>query len=121
VTIYNSGSGISGPNAFSGLSLTGNVVMNLSAPIAGSYSGMLFMQDPLNTQTASIVGNSGSIFAGNLYFPQSQLNLTGNSGTSIPMGSVVAQKVSLTGNSNLSMTNIYGSSGSTGIRMGLYQ
>lgn len=121
VTIYNSGSGISGPNAFSGLSLTGNVVMNLSAPIAGSYAGMLFMQDPLNTQTASIVGNSGSIFAGNLYFPQSQLNLTGNSGTSIPMGSVVAQKVSLTGNSNLSMTNIYGSSGSTGIRMGLYQ
>ena len=121
VTIYNSGSGISGPNGYSGLSLTGNVVMNLSAPLTGSYAGMLFMQDPLNTQAASIVGNSGSTFAGNLYFPQSQLNLTGNSGTSIPMGSVVAQKVGLTGNSNLSMTNIYGSSGSTGIRMGLYQ
>ena len=121
MTIYNSGSGISGPNAYSGLSLTGNVVMNLSAPLTGSYAGMLFMQDPLNTQAASIVGNSGSTFAGNLYFPQSQLNLTGNSGTSIPMGSVVAQKVGLTGNSNLSMTNIYGLSGSTGIRMGLYQ
>lgn len=121
VTIYNSGSGISGPNAYSGLNLNGNVVMQLSAPLTGSYAGMLFMQNPLNTQASSIVGNSGSTFAGNLYFPQSQLNLTGNSGTSIPMGSVVAQKVSLTGNSNLSMTNIYGSSGSTGIRMGLYQ
>jgi len=121
VTIYNSGSGTTGPNAYSSLSLTGNVVLDLSAPLSGIYAGMLLIQNPLNTQTASIVGNSGSTFAGNLYFQNNSLSISGNSGTTIPMGSVVAQKVSLNGNPNLSMTNTYGTSGTSGKRSALYE
>jgi uncharacterized iron-regulated membrane protein len=119
VTFYNSGNSSSYP--YSSLSLAGNLTLNLSAPAIGSYAGMLFMQDPLNTQAATIVGNSGAILAGNLYFPKSTLNMTGNSGTSIPMGSVVAQKVSVTGNTKFNMTNTYGNTSAGSTRSGLYR
>jgi hypothetical protein len=119
VTFYNSGNNSTYP--YSSLSLSGNLTLNLSAPTTGNYAGMLLMQDPQNTQSATIVGNSGAIMAGNLYFPTSSLTMTGNSGTSIPMGSVVAQKVSITGNSKFNMTNIYGNTGGGGSRSGLYQ
>ena len=119
VMIYNSGNGSTYP--YSGLSLSGNLTLRLSAPTTGIYAGMLFMQDPQNTQTASIVGNSGALLSGNLYFPNSTLNLTGNSGTSIPTGSLVAQKISITGNSQFSMTNTYGASGSASVHSVLYQ
>lgn len=119
VTFYNSGNSSSYP--YSSLSLAGNLTLNLSAPVLGSYAGMLFMQDPLNTQAATIAGNSGAILAGNLYFPKSTLNMTGNSGTSIPMGSVVAQTVSVTGNTIFNMTNTYGNSFASSTRSGLYR
>jgi Flp pilus assembly protein TadG len=119
VTFYNSGNSSTYP--YSSLSLSGNLTLNMSAPTLGSYAGMLFMQDPLNTQSATIVGNSGAILAGNLYFPKSTLTMTGNSGTSIPMGSVVAQKVSITGNTKFNMTNTYGNGGGGNARSGLYQ
>lgn len=118
VTFYNSG--ISSSYPYSGLNLSGNLVLNLSAPTTGTYAGMLFMQNPLNTKAANIVGNAGATLAGNLYFPKNRLNLSGNTGTSIPMGAVIAQKVSVSGNTQLNMTNTYGpASGSN--RVGLYQ
>ncbi len=119
VTIYNSGNSSTYP--YAALDLSGNVSINFSAPTAGAYAGMLFMQDPENNQTASIAGNSGTILAGNLYFPNSALNLTGNSGTSIPTGSVVAQKISVNGNSKFKMTNTYGGSSNNAMHSGLYQ
>ena len=119
VTLYNSGDGSTYP--YSSLSLSGNLTLNLSAPITGTYAGMLFMQDPLNTQAATIVGNSGAVLAGNMYFPKSTLNMTGNSGTEIPMGSVVAQKVRVTGNTKFTMTNTYGNASAGTTRSGLYQ
>ena len=119
ITFYNSGNSSTYP--YSSLSLSGNLTLNLSAPTTGNYAGMLFMQDPLNTKGASIVGNSGAILAGNLYFPNSTLTMTGNSGTSIPTGSVVAQKVSISGNTMFTMTNTYGNGSGGSARSGLYQ
>ncbi|CAN1557603.1 Putative Flp pilus-assembly TadG-like, N-terminal [Burkholderiaceae bacterium] len=119
VTFYNSGNSSTYP--YSSLSLSGNLTLNLSAPTTGNYAGMLFMQDPLNSRGATIVGNSGAILAGNLYFPSSTFTLTGNSGTSIPTGSVVAQKVSISGNTMFTMTNTYGPGGGGSARSGLYQ
>ena len=119
VTFFNSGNGSTYP--YSALNLAGNVSLNRSAPTTGPYAGLLFMQDPLNTLAANIVGNAGAVLAGNLYFPQSNLTLTGNSGTAIPTGSVVAQKVSITGNTQFSMTNIYGNGGNSAARAGLYE
>lgn len=118
VTFYNSGSST---YPYSSLNLSGNLTLNLSAPTTGNYAGMLFMQDPLNAKGATIVGNSGAVLAGNLYFPNNTFAMTGNSGTSIPTGSVVAQKVSISGNTKLKMTNTYGNGGGGSARSGLYQ
>jgi len=119
VTFYNSGNGSSYP--YQSLNLGSNVSLNLSAPTSGTYAGMLLMQDPLNTQAATVIGNTGTTLAGNLYFPKNALTLNGNAGADIPIGSVVSQKISVTGSTQFSMTNIYGSSGTGTTRSGLYQ
>ena len=119
VTFYNTGNGSTYP--YSSLSLGGNVALNFSAPTTGVYAGMLLIQDPLNTKTSTIVGNAGATLAGNLYFPNNALTLDGNSGTDIPIGSVVAKSVSVMGNTRFSMTNTYGGGASSVQRMGLYQ
>lgn len=121
VSFYNTGSGTTGPNAYAALDLSGNSMLDLSAPLTGANAGMLFMQDPLNIYGAAISGNSGSRLLGNLYFPNSTVSMSGNSATSIPIGSVVAQKITMSGNVNFSVSNIYGSSGSSAMHAGLYQ
>jgi hypothetical protein len=75
----------------------------------------------LNIKASTLVGNAGASLAGNLYFPNSALNLNGNSGTEIPMGSVVAKSIGITGNTRFSMTNTYGGAAGTVQRIGLYQ
>jgi hypothetical protein len=119
VTFYNSGNSSSYP--YQSLNLGGNVSMALSAPTSGTYAGMLIMQDPLNTQAATVVGNTSTTLAGNLYFPSNVLTLNGNTGVDIPVGTMVAKKISVTGNTRFSMTNIYGGSGAGAARSGLYQ
>ena len=119
VTFYNSGNTTTYP--YQSLNLGGNVALNFSAPTSGAYAGMLVMQDPLNTQAATVVGNTGTTLAGNLYFPKNLVTLNGNTGTDIPIGSVVAKAVSVTGNTQFSMTNAYGGSGTSTLRSGLYQ
>ncbi len=108
VSIYNTGNGSTYP--YGALHLTGNAALDLSAPTSGDYAGMLFFQDPSNTQAAYITGNAGSNFAGNMYFPNNVLTFTGNSSSNIPVGSIVASTVTFTGNDSLSVTNAYGSS-----------
>lgn len=119
ITIYNSGNG--GTYPYSSINMSGNVALNLSAPTTGTYAGLLIMQNKLNTKAATLVGNSGATLAGNLYFPKNTVVLTGNSSTNIPTGSVVAQKVSITGNTKFSMTNTYGTTATGSARTGLYQ
>ncbi len=120
VTFINTGNGTTYP--YVGLKLDGNVSLNLRAPLTGVYAGMLFTQDPLNTSPSTIVGNAGAVFAGNLYFPSNPLTLKGNSGVDISIGTVVAQKISVMGNSTFKMTNAYGATGGGGgQRMGLYE
>lgn len=120
ITFYNSGNLTTYP--YGKFQLTGSSLLNLSAPLVGSFTGMLFMQDPLNTLQANIKGNSGSTLAGNFYLPQANLSLTGSSGTVIPIGAVVAKSVSVEGNNQFSLTNIYGAGTQSGIsRSALYE
>ena len=119
VTIYNSGNTSTYP--FGSIDLSGNEVLNLSAPTSGAYTGMLIMQNTNNSLGASVAGNSAAVLAGNFYFPGNTLNLTGNSGTGIPMGAVVAKQVSIYGNANLSMSDVYMNNSGGAARAGLYQ
>lgn len=85
------------------ISLTGNLTLNLSATTSGSLAGMLFFQDrnaPTGT-TVSFTGNSNSSLVGALYFPESALDYTGNSTSTIQNIAIIADTVSLTGNEAL--------------------
>ena len=99
VTFYNT----TGSGGYKGISLTGNVVMNFSAPTSGALSGILFFQDrsiPAGAAGSAIVGNSGSTIDGALYFPTTTLTYTGNS-TTYGYSIIVADKWIANGNSNL--------------------
>ncbi len=119
VTFYNSGNGTSYP--YGGISLSGGGVSTLSAPTTGTYAGMLVMQNPLNTQDATVLGNANSTLAGNFYFPKNNVNLGGTSSTTIPIGTVVALSIGVSGGSIFNMVNTYGNTGSAYSRAGLYQ
>jgi len=84
--------------------------LNLSAPTSGPYSGILFYQDPSNTGTMTLAGNSGTM-SGVLYLPAAQLNLVGPS-SSFNI-SVVAGSLSATGNYVFTLTPYLSPSGTT--------
>lgn len=107
VTFYNTGSS-SGSDSYGSIAITGSGTINLSAPTTGTYAGMLFIQDPLNTNTAAITGSSSDSFAGNLYFPNASLAITGSGSMSQPIGITIAQDISLTGSGSISFSTEYG-------------
>lgn len=84
------------------LSITGNRVVDLSAPAAGQTNeGMLVWQDPSAPSSGenSILGTADILLDGVLYFPEQELNLGGNSTThSNVCTKVIARTVILHGN-----------------------
>lgn len=72
VTFYNYGPG--GSITMLATSLLGNGV-NLSAPTTGTYAGILFLQDPQNTSTATILGTTSwnTSINGTFYFPTARV------------------------------------------------
>jgi Flp pilus assembly protein TadG len=90
VTFYNAGpsnsltggiSFVANTNALGIINSISNVV--LKAPTTGTYAGILFMQDPLNTSPATIVASilGGVQLEGAFYFPTASVNylVAGNS------------------------------------------
>jgi hypothetical protein len=76
VTFYNTLSfgHASGGINFNFTSFTAGGV-SLIAPTSGTYEGILFFQDPANTNTANIVGSSAinTVLQGTYYFPNAQV------------------------------------------------
>ena len=69
VTIYNLG----------GLSLSGNVSVNLSAPTTGDMAGIVYFQPAANASSATIDGRSGTDnLVGAVYMPSADLTFNGN-------------------------------------------
>ncbi len=75
-------------NKYGGISISGGTgtVITLTAPTSGTYKALLFYQDPTVSWTAnngSTIGGSGTAqFDGIVYFPTTDLQYAGNSGTS---------------------------------------
>jgi hypothetical protein len=85
----------------------GNDNITLSAPTSGTYAGILFYQDPADTNGPSLDGNTGSFYTGVLYFPSSQVTFFGNStGTSV--GIVIADSFALSGHPTVNMQGLAG-------------
>ena len=82
------------------VSITGGATMNLTAPTSGSLSGILFYQDPADTQTFKFAGGTAGTINGIFYLPTAQLNLNGGSGQTLNVDLVVGT-LNVTGNSFL--------------------
>ncbi|GAC1616093.1 MAG: pilus assembly protein TadG-related protein [Candidatus Elarobacter sp.] len=69
VTLYNRG----------GLTLSGNVSVNITAPTSGNSAGVVYYQPPANTSRFTINGRAGTDnFAGAVYLPAGTMTLNGN-------------------------------------------
>jgi Flp pilus assembly protein TadG len=65
-----------GAITFNFTSFSSNDQVSLSAPTTGTYGGILFFQDPANTNAAQIIGNTSlnTILQGAYYFPDATVN-----------------------------------------------
>jgi hypothetical protein len=87
---------------FSGITINGNVTLNLSAPTSGPDRGLLFYQDrslAVGAFSSIINGTSDSFMNGSLYFPTTSVTYTGGSNTQVSYTAIVAYDVSFQGTS----------------------
>ena len=109
VTFYNTGTG--GINiTLSVLSLLGSV--NLSAPTSGPYEGVLFFQDPSDTQAAGFnISVAGSNLTGAYYFPSAPIQFLGtvDFGQNAPYTILDAQNITFLGTLGFTIKNDYSS------------
>jgi Flp pilus assembly protein TadG len=84
------------------VSTNGNSGIQLTAPTSGTYKDMLFIG--MGTANTTINGDNTSFYDGAMYFPNSQVSFTGNSGTMTQCAMVVANFVNFSGNTNLQNT-----------------
>jgi hypothetical protein len=86
------------------LNMTGTPLITLSAPTSGTYQGVLFYQDPTDTNTngPSLGGNTGSNFTGVIYFPNDQFTMYGNN-VSYDVGMVICYSLNFSGNPDVTV------------------
>ena len=99
VTFYNTGN-LTYP--VSSVNISGNPVINASAPISGSYEGVLFYGDPNLTYSAanSFGGTAGGTMSGAFYFKTTSLTISGNSTPSSgAYQAFIVDSLTVTGNS----------------------
>jgi len=94
------------------ITCSGTDTIQFSAPSSGPYAGVLFYQDPNDTNGPTLGGTTGTYFNGILYFPRSQITFFGNN-TTIDTGIVIADAFALSGNPTVNL------SGAAGIPGGL--
>lgn len=94
VTIY-----MAPPNG--SLTLTGSGALNVSAPTSGTYNGILFFEDPNDTNTMKVTGSGASTVQGIFYAPNANLSMTGSSGSTF-YADLVVYSLSMTGSGNMS-------------------
>jgi Tfp pilus assembly protein PilX len=106
VTIYNTCStpgSCSSSSNYAPFSLSGNSVITLTAPLTGTYAGILIMEDrsiPANTYSDTFGGGSTAVYEGTIYVPKSNLTLYGNAAAS-NYTVMVAYRLSMVGTTNI--------------------
>jgi Flp pilus assembly protein TadG len=95
------------------ISNTGTGVTNFTAPdTSGQYPGILFYQDPADTNGPTLGGNSGTTYNGVLYFSTSNVTFFGHN-NSIATDVVIADALTLSGNPTVNLQ------GATGLPTGV--
>ncbi|HWT31564.1 MAG TPA: pilus assembly protein TadG-related protein [Propylenella sp.] len=96
--------------------LNGNMRLNLSAPTADPYSGILMFGSRSNTTGQKINGDAASTFQGAIYFPAAHVEYLGSSAGANGCTQLIAKTVQLTGKSNFQSS--CGNSGTRQIGIG---
>jgi hypothetical protein len=113
VTIYNtssSGYACSQTYSFAPVNITGQAQLTLNAPTTGSLAGIAMFQDRsiTSSSTNQINGQSSTVINGALYFKNSPLLWSG-SNISTGYMILVADTITINGNSGLTVNNDYSS------------
>jgi hypothetical protein len=89
------------------ITATGTPNIQLSAPNSGTYAGVLFYQNPSDTNGPSLGGNSASFFQGALYFPSAQLTFFGNGsfGSGAQYTIVIAAALAFSGHPDVTLNS----------------
>jgi Putative Flp pilus-assembly TadE/G-like len=93
VTIYNKG----------GVTFSGNISVDLSAPTTGNYAGMVYYQPPSDTSGFTVNGKAGNEnFSGGMYMPTAAATINGNvpSVTLLVVGSLTMNGGGIGANAN---------------------
>lgn len=99
VTIYND------PRTNSDqINLSGQGTVNLSAPTAGPYQGMLLFQNRSSTVPMGVTGNGGMSLSGTLYAAGATLTVTGNGTTDVIGAQYISYNLVLGGNGSFSVS-----------------
>ncbi|HXJ43242.1 MAG TPA: pilus assembly protein TadG-related protein [Bryobacteraceae bacterium] len=97
-----------------GIAISGGATVTLSAPSSGTWQGVQFFQNRLNTTASTFVGGTSQLINGLLYFPAANVTFTGGSGTSGTATTLVANTITMTGSSYIqsaAITHFTGNSG----------
>lgn len=86
-----------------GVKLNNNHTINISAPTAGPYAGLLFYGARNSTGDVKFNGGANSFFTGAVYFPSRDLDWAGNHQGVNGCMHVIGNTVKWTGNSNISV------------------
>ena len=86
------------------LSGSGGVVMDWTPPTSGTYKGMSVFYDRENANEFTLTGSSGTVFDGTIYMKSGTLSMTGPSGVTTSMDSmVVVDNLKKTGDSAIAI------------------
>jgi hypothetical protein len=85
--------------ALASVTIQNGATVNLTAATSGTYSGVVFYQDRLDLNAASIEGGASSVIDGVLYFPDAALTV-GNGTTTNIETPMIAQTITFLGGTN---------------------
>ena len=100
VTFFNTSVAPNQRNLWGEFDIAGDATVTLSAPTSGEFEGMLFWDDyraPNRQPSHRFVGNAASIFAGALYFKETNVTWGGTNDTA-DWGMLVADTITVVGN-----------------------
>jgi hypothetical protein len=90
--------------AGSQVTMNGNASVTMSAPLSGTYSGILFYGDPNATSGSNIFnGDATSSMTGDIYFPTQAVSYQGNFSGTNGCTQVIADTVQWTGSTTISV------------------
>ncbi len=86
----------------SGITISGQPNVTLSAPTSGAYRGILFFQDRSTSYSSGNNFNGGSTLAlnGTLYFPGSNVTFSGTAAGAASYTAIIAQDLTINGGAN---------------------